>query len=210
MTRRVMLQGRLAFPVLRKPEQVQGQGEPRYGAAIIIEDPNVASKAKKAMLESAKAKWADKGVTYAKALVKQNKVCLADGDNSPDIAGFPGNTILRAAARQESPPRLVVSEKGRNVVIPNEEDRLFYGGCYVNVIVEFWAQDNQFGKRLNCQLLGVQFVKDGDPFSGARPVEVDEFEVIETEAPTGDIWETEGEGVESSPSTPGDDDEFEI
>ena len=42
-----------------------------------------------------------------------------------------------------------------------------YSGCYVNAIIECWAQDNkEFGKRINFGLKGVQFLRDGDAFSG--------------------------------------------
>lgn len=33
-------------------------------------------------------------------------------------------------------------------------------------MVEFWAQDNNYGKRVNATLLGVQFVRDGAAFAG--------------------------------------------
>ena len=51
-----------------------------------------------------------------------------------------------------------------------------YAGCYVDVIVEFWAQDNSYGKRVNATLSGVQFRADGDAFSGGRPASTDEFD----------------------------------
>jgi len=39
-----------------------------------------------------------------------------------------------------------------------------------------WAQDNQFGKRVNAELLGVQFVRDGEPFGGGKPATPEDFE----------------------------------
>jgi hypothetical protein len=52
-----------------------------------------------------------------------------------------------------------------------------YSGCYVNAQVEVWAQDHKsFGKRINAQLLGVQFVEDGDSFqAGAPPANPEDF-----------------------------------
>jgi hypothetical protein len=58
------------------------------------------------------------------------------------------------------------------------DDGTLYSGCYVVVHVNIWAQDNQFGKRINCGLLGVQFYKDGEAFSGGRISSVDEFDEI--------------------------------
>jgi hypothetical protein len=61
-----------------------------------------------------------------------------------------------------------------------DEDGKPYGGCYVNASIEIWAQDNQFGKRINAQLRGIQFVKDGDAFGGGgSPASADEFEELE-------------------------------
>ena len=41
-----------------------------------------------------------------------------------------------------------------------------YSGCHVNVIIDVWAQDNQYGKKINAQLQGIQFLRDGEAFSG--------------------------------------------
>jgi len=51
-----------------------------------------------------------------------------------------------------------------------EENGKPYAGCYVNMSIRLWAQDNQFGKRVNAQLRAVQFVKDGEAF-GDKPVD---------------------------------------
>ena len=58
-----------------------------------------------------------------------------------------------------------------------EEDGVIYDGCYVTAIIGIWAQDNKFGKRINANLLGVQFKKDGDPLaSGVEKVNDDDFD----------------------------------
>jgi len=64
-----------------------------------------------------------------------------------------------------------------------EADGVIYSGCYVNAIIDLWAQDNQFGKRINATLLGVQFAYDGDAFaSGGSGVSVDDFDDLDNEA----------------------------
>jgi len=50
-----------------------------------------------------------------------------------------------------------------------------YAGCYVNAVVEIWAQDNKYGRGLRAALKGVQFVKDGDAFSGGGTASPDDF-----------------------------------
>jgi hypothetical protein len=72
--------------------------------------------------------------------------------------------------------------KGRPLVIDRNRDPLTaadgkpYSGCYVNVSIDVWAQDNKYGKRINAQLKGIQFVRDGDAFGGGAPASPDEFE----------------------------------
>ena len=62
-----------------------------------------------------------------------------------------------------------------------EDDGKPYAGCYVNAIVELWGQDNQFGKRVNANLLAVQFVKDGTPFGNGVTASVDDFDDIDAD-----------------------------
>ena len=68
-----------------------------------------------------------------------------------------------------------------------EADGVIYAGCYVNASIEFWAQDNNFGKRINAQLRGVQFNGDGDAFSAGRPADADEFEEVSSGTDAGDF-----------------------
>jgi len=78
--------------------------------------------------------------------------------------------------------------------ILKEESGRPYSGCYVNANIEVWAQDNSFGKRINAQLKGVQFYRDGDAFSGSAPSSPDEFD---------DVGNT-GETETASPANPWD------
>lgn len=46
------------------------------------------------------------------------------------------------------------------------EGKVPYGGCYANVSIELWGQNNDKGKGLRCNWLGVKFVEDGEAFGG--------------------------------------------
>lgn len=41
-----------------------------------------------------------------------------------------------------------------------------YAGCYCNVKIVPWCQDNQYGQRINCQLIAIQKHSDGEPLDG--------------------------------------------
>jgi hypothetical protein len=42
--------------------------------------------------------------------------------------------------------------------------------------ISLWTQDNNFGQKINANLLGLQFLRDGDAFAGGpAPSSVEEF-----------------------------------
>lgn len=101
-----------------------------------------------------------------------NKICFIDGDAKAEYEGFEGNMALSATNRQHP----TVVDKDRSPL--TEADGVVYAGCYVNAVVEIWAQDNQWGKRINASLKGVQFYADGNAFAGGGVASVDDFEDI--------------------------------
>lgn len=176
------------------------QSSARYSASIIVEPGSPSDKEIRSALRAAAAeKWGEaKADAAVKALSKALKIAYVDGDTKPDLDGYPGNWILQAHSKANKPPRLVVTRNGVNETLDRKNQGVIYAGCYVNAIVEIWAQDNQYGKRLNASIAGLQFVKDGDAFGGGRPASEDEFEVVE-EADTPDF---------GTSSDDGDDDDF--
>ena len=61
-----------------------------------------------------------------------------------------------------------------------EDDNRIYSGCYVNASVELWYQKNAYGKRVNANLLGIQFFKDGEAFGeGGTTASGDDFDAFD-------------------------------
>lgn len=175
---------RLAFPKLWKAEQVQGQGDPKFGSSLIIgpDHPQI-EELRKIEQAVAKDKWKDKAPGVLKVLDKQDRMALHDGDLKSQYDGYPGNFYLSANANESAPPTVV--DQARNPLGPNSGKP--YAGCYVNASIELWAQDNKFGQRVNTTLRGVQFVADGDSFSAGRPADADEFEEVTEGADANDF-----------------------
>lgn len=174
---RVMLTGvRLAFPVLEEPEQFQGQGKPRYSATLLMERDSANHKAILAAMEAAaNEKWPGKGPAAVKGLFASGKTALVDGNTKEQYDGFEDKMALGAHSQASAPPRLLDGQKNE---LPRNTG-VIYPGCYVNASVEIWAQDNQYGKRLNAQLRGVQFAAAGDSFAAGTAASPDEFDVVE-------------------------------
>lgn len=165
---------------------VAGEGKPRYSASFLLDDKHPQYAAIKAKMAAvAKDKWKDKAEAQYKALEKADKLALHDGDLKPQYDGYPGNWHISAAAQEGNPPTVVNQDK--TTFKPNSGNKKIYSGCYVNASVEFWAQDNNYGKRINCTLRGVQFFKDGDSFSAASAASSDEFEEVTDGNDAGDF-----------------------
>lgn len=183
----VMLENvRLAFPTIWTPEQVQGKGKPAFSATFLLTPDHPSLPALKQAIQSvAAAKWGDGAGDILKQLVAADRVCLHNGDAKANFDGFAGNKYV--SSRSYTRPLIIDGQ--RNALA--EADGKPYSGCYVNGQVAIWAQQNQHGKRINAQLSGIQFVRDGEAFGGGRVATVDEFsevsgEGVDGEAPAGD------------------------
>jgi len=171
---------RLAFPQIFEPKAFQGEGAEVYSASLLI-DPKTPEGKKQItlidfiLLTVAKDKWGAKADTVLKSLKSADKTFLHDGDLKADYDGFPG--MMFVSVRSKTRP--LVLDKDKTPL--TQKDGRPYGGCYVNASVEVWPQDGQYGKRINASLRGVQFVKDGDAFSGGAPASEDEFDSLESE-----------------------------
>ena len=91
-----------------------------------------------------------------------DKLCLRDGNDKgrPEYEGY----LVLSASNRDRP---VVMRGDGKTKIEDEADSPIYAGCYVNAKVRFWTQNNKFGKRINAELIAVQFHSDGDPLDGA-------------------------------------------
>lgn len=162
---------RLAFPRLFKAEQVNGEGDPQFSATFILpkNHPNV-KDIENAILQVAEEKWDDKAEVVLKKINAELKTCLKDGDLKADLDGFAGNYFINASNKTR--PYVINRDKTQL----NPDDGVMYAGCYVYAVIDIWAMDNRFGKRICASLSGVQFYKDGDAFTGGGIASDADFE----------------------------------
>ena len=181
---------RLSFAELFKPGKPQkndkGETVPgKYKANLLIPkkghedfDPKTSAQnmAKlKAAAEQVKGdKW---GKPEKWPKLKADRVCVRDGDQE-DWDGY--ENCFYVSANNGNQPVLVDRKKDAKgkwieLTIENGGPKLLYSGAFVNAIVRIWAQDStEYGKRLNCSIESVQFLRHGEAFSGGKPVDPNE------------------------------------
>ena len=160
---------RLAFPAIFEPKSVQGE-DPAFSATFILPPDHPQMDELNAAIEAvAKEKWGAKAPEILKAIRAKGNTCLHSGDEKAQYDGFDGNFYI--SARNKVRPTVLDRDKSPLVAADGRP----YGGCFVNASLELWAQDNNFGKRINASLKGLQFVRDGDAFSGGGAADPDEF-----------------------------------
>lgn len=203
-----LLNVRLSFADLfepakdRKDEKTGATIKGKYKANFLMEKgtpetiANMA-KCKKASEEAKAAKWGADPKKHPK--LKPQSVYLRDGDLE-NWDGYEGCWYV--SANSDEMPGLIdrtKDEKGQweELTKENHGTRKLYSGAYVNCILRVWAQDNEYGKRVNCEIKVVQFVRKGEAFSGGRSVDPNEAfgddDIGDDDLDAGGFDEEEGE-----------------
>jgi len=128
-----------------------------------------------------KDKWGAKAPEILKGLRLANKALIQNGDTKAQYPGFAGVFFINSS--NKSRPGVV----DQNKVALAAEDGKPYSGCYGRLLVDVWAMDNQFGKRICATLGAVQFWQDGDAFGGSRVADTNDFASYEEGADAADL-----------------------
>lgn len=175
MAKVVLKNVRGAFLNLWEPKKFGETGEARCNGSFLM-DPstphgksNIAAM-QKAIIEVANEKWREKSKAVIQALKAKGDMCLQDGAAKSEYDGFEGMMFVSAGNKS----RPVVVDKDKSPL--TEADGKVYSGCFLNVSIDVWAQDNKYGKRVNAKLLAVQFHADGAAFSGGAGYDDSDFE----------------------------------
>jgi hypothetical protein len=160
----IMINGaRVSFPHLFTPPVINGE-EGKCGAALMLDPTKHASTI--AEIEGAIADLTQ--FKFKGRKLPSDKLCLRDG-NDKGRPEYEGLMVLSANNRGRP---IVLRGDGRTK-IEDEQDSPIYAGCHVNAKVRFWAMDNQYGRRINAELVAIQFHSDGDPLDGSYMSEED-------------------------------------
>lgn len=146
---------RLSFPSLFREATFGGESTGKYEATFILDKKDHAE-----LISKIKEKIGTMMKDELKTKLPSDKICLKDGDEMGRDE-MVGKMVIKASTKKRP---LVIN---RNKSPITEDDNVIYAGCYVNAIITLWPQSNSYGKRINAQLDGVQFVRDGDAFGDA-------------------------------------------
>lgn len=173
---------------LYKATALEAGQQEKFGADFILQPDSVVLRVnadgtktkttlKDAELAVAAEAWKANGAKIL-ATLEGSKKAIRNGDLRTNKAGevyegYEGRTYV--TAKTATRPLLV--NANRQPV--TEEDGTIYSGCYVNAIIELYANTQPTKKGVFAGLKGVQFVRDGDAFGGGAPAAANEFDVVE-------------------------------
>lgn len=174
---------RIAFPALDVPATF-GDGEPAYQAKFIIEPKSENVKLlDEAMIAVAKDQWKDKAPGVLELLKEDKKLCFLHSPyknkkTGEPYLGFEGKYSLSTRSKN----RPTVFDRN-NVEVKDGRDikAMIYSGCFVHAKINVWAQDNQYGRRINASIDGVMFAKEGEAFGGSTPASASDFEDLKAD-----------------------------
>lgn len=161
--------------------------DPEYFLRVLInKDDKQVAAIRKTITELYRRAWpTDAEVAYKKAKAA-NRVLLHDGDEQADKDGFDETVVYFNASSKDRPT--VVNRKRKAVA---EEDGLFYPGCYVNVKIQIYTWENVKGRGVGCDLLGVQFARNGEALEtggGGASASPEDFPEMDDEDEAGSDW----------------------
>jgi hypothetical protein len=193
---------RVSFPTLWEAEAMKPGDRPAFSAKFLMP---IDSEGKAALMGAIKkvamAKWGDNWKKVYAELKAKDRIFLTKGDDKTDdsgatMEGYAGQLVI--GARSYVRPTVVDRNPKRRLT---EEDGKIYSGCFVNAFVAIWAQTGEYGKRINCQLQGLQFDGDGDAFGGGKAADpsvfdslADEFDGDADEVDDLGEWDEESDG----------------
>lgn len=202
----VQLSGvRLSFPNVAEPQKTQGVKGERisYNAEFLLPSTHPAwARFHAVVLEMATAKWKEMApgvIQFCNANRKSR--CYGGGEEKVKQStmkpydGYPGNCFI-SAGRDKMPQ--IYDAQGK-LIDPNDtmalqkEARRLYGGCWVNATVKPWMQENEHGRAIRADFVGIQFLRDDTAF-GEGAVDASGLygatEGAQPDAPAAPAWAT--------------------
>lgn len=168
---------RLSFPTLVTPRAAVEGGVLKYSADFLLDPADMQPFMQQAGVIS-QAKWGEHAGNVLQMIQGDRKLrCFGQGSERIDkktfkpYVGYEGKAYISANTDK---PVVMVDATGKpidtaNTMASQAAARKLYGGCYVNAAVRPWVQDNKHGRAIRCELIAIQFFKDGEAFGLGEP-----------------------------------------
>lgn len=156
---------RFSYPHLDKPFAGKAKNDegkaatPKYGIVGMLPKKTHA-EAKELIVEAMNALMQ---ANECPKLAPEKKF-MRNGDDQ-DEAVYSGHWTV--SAREERAPS-VRDKRGQLITDPKKIADLIEGGYWGHILIRPWFQDNDYGKRINAGLVGVQHIKDDETFGEGR------------------------------------------
>lgn len=158
---------RCSYPHLDKPWAMDPTADPKYSIMGLIPKTADYRESVEALQKYLANFLAEKRLQP----IPKNRMFLRDGDDTgkKEMAGH-----WTVSASERDPPilrgRYLDRTTGKiEIVSPADAAKVYYGGCWVSLMLEAWHQNHQVGgRRLNANLRAVQFLRNDTPFGRGR------------------------------------------
>lgn len=171
---------RLSFPHLAEPHAAGNNptAVKKYSADFIMSADDAGYKQFMAQYASlALDKWGENSSQVMQMVLSDRKLrCFGQGNekvNKKTFKPYDGYADMAyIGANRDQMPQMIQADgtpvDGNNTMAYQQQARKMYGGCYVNVALKPWLQDNAHGRGIRCDLVAVQFLKDGEAFGEGK------------------------------------------
>ena len=168
---------RLSFPSLIEAKSSAEGGPLKYSADFIMSAEQMKAFMQ-AVAVTAQEKWKEHAQAVLNLIQGDRKLrCYGNGNERIDKKTFKPylgyeNGFYVSANNDQQPQMIDPNGKPvdpANTMASQALARKLYGGCYVNVAVNPWAQDNKHGRAIRAKLIAVQFLRDGEAFGEGSP-----------------------------------------
>ena len=167
---------RLSFPAVIQPKPVQN-GPPKYSCNLILQESQPEwAEAKQIVGQMAMEKWEDKAQAVLNMVQNDKRLrCYGVGVEKTNAQtgevydGFKDPGAVWISANNDNQPQLY-GTNAQPLPPTANANQLFVGGNYVAAVVRFWPQENEHGRAIRCQLVGLQYLREGEHF-GAEEID---------------------------------------
>lgn len=175
---------RLSFPHFSEPQAPKDtNADPRYNGNFLFEYKGANHKKVRDAIKQALEDptyidvWKNKqdDPRFDKGVKNGDEKTFKNDEGEWVVSeGYEGMRYINAKATKRFPP-VYVDRRVRTVALPDADD-VFYGGCYVNVVVELFPFNKAGNFGISWGLIAIQFNEDGEPFAGGgEPVDAHEL-----------------------------------